>query len=826
MYKLRYYSSFKDINENTIKVEVYIKTTNTVTAEELKTSAEAVTIQYSCDDIFQPLKQSGASINFIVSKVLTDLYTGVLVNIRVQIYKNGELFWVGYQTPNMYSQPYNDEYEELTIECVDTLSIAENIKYKYLTGINKVSTFYDIISNILNQCDAEVLIPNLYIHNSFSYDSTFDVIKRLSIQERNFYDEEDEPQNVQEILSDILRYMGMTLVQYKDSYYAIDFNSLKYGNYSFTKYNRTTGVSEPVTLSIPNRDLMSIGIGRKNGSISLGDVYNKINIVANTNTMDSVIPDAVEDEEDIINQNADPNKIWESTEIIDDDWNNSKDEKKTYTVLNGYFKSKANWFYSMPCRFSLEDLSNPYTYYSEVTNDNVKGITSGVFWQKYTDYLSEEEPSSLSWNSCLTVVMDSGNYFDNYQIKWFELMNRPTLMLKGGYMIIDMSWRMSIYNKANEIFKSWARNDYDKRWEMEVFTNSSYGTGFEDTRIPCHLDIGGYYFDGDEWVSYETYNAKVARGYYKNVGGPTEGWDGAMWYKQKNSYGEWEYMNKAAYDKSTNSTKISGSCGNGRKYFIEDASTQDGRYDEDTIWIEETYYQECCLKDNFYLVHINKEGDQIFDVEKRLTNTVSWRMGLADSEDGVAIPLPKDVTLYGELNFKLFIPNHLGRAPMPLNSHTYNVCKAWHIDSLKMIYTSSDSVKDIYSGELHEADILYSNVIDENNVNEFDDLTLRVNTYNPKAVSYSYVFDLLGKDYVGDTYNVARKKSAKQEEHLISKYVDHYSSPKFTYENTILNKDVTPFSLIHEETLNKNMMVNSVTYDLAMNNAEVQLIEL
>jgi hypothetical protein len=422
--------------------------------------------------------------------------------------------------------------------------------------------------------------------------------------------------------------------------------------------------------------------------------------------------------------------------------------------------------------------------------------------------------------------MDSGNYFDNYQIKWFELMNRPTLMLKGGYMIIDMSWRMSIYNKANEIFKSWARNDYDKKWEMEVFTNSSYGTGFEDTRIPCHLDIGGYYFDGDEWVSYETYNAKVARGYYKNVGGPTEGWDGAMWYKQKNSYGEWEYMNKAAYDKSTNSTKISGSCGNGRKYFIEDASTQDGRYDEDTIWIEETYYQECCLKDNFYLVHINKEGDQIFDVEKSLTNTVSWRMGLADSEDGVAIPLPKDVTLYGELNFKLFIPNHLGRAPMPLNSHTYNVCKAWHIDSLKMIYTSSDSVKDIYSGEKYEADILYSNMINELNFNEFDDLTLRVNTYNTKAVSYSYVFDLLGKDYVGDTYNVARKKSAKQEEHLISKYIDHYSSPRFTYENTVLNKDVTPFSLIHEETLNKNMVVNSVTYDLSMNNAEVQLIEL
>ena len=64
MYKLRYYTSFKDINEDTIKVEVYINTTSNISAEELYSSAEAVRVEYSCDDIFQPLKLSGASINF------------------------------------------------------------------------------------------------------------------------------------------------------------------------------------------------------------------------------------------------------------------------------------------------------------------------------------------------------------------------------------------------------------------------------------------------------------------------------------------------------------------------------------------------------------------------------------------------------------------------------------------------------------------------------------------------------------------------------------------------------------------------------------------
>ena len=83
------------------------------------------------------------------------------------------------------------------------------------------------------------------------------------------------------------------------------------------------------------------------------------------------------------------------------------------------------------------------------------------------------------------------------------------------------------------------------------------------------------------------------------------------------------------------------------------------------------------------------------------------------------------------------------------------------------------------------------------------------------------------KDFISNNvYNVARKKNAKPEEHLISKYIDHYSTPRFQYENTLLNKDITPFSLIHEETLNKDLAVSSITYDLCMGNAEVQLIEL
>ena len=829
MYKLRYYNSFKDINENTIKVEVYIDTTDVVKAEELYSSAEPITITYSGeDDIFQPLKLSGASINFLVKNVLSDLYTGELRKIRVHILKNSELLWLGYCTPNIYSQSYNDEYEELTIECVDTISIGENIDYKYIQTESKISTFSEVIYHILNLLDPDKVIPNIYLHNSISLEEgESELLDRLALQERNFFDEEEEPQKVKEVLEDLFRFLGLTLFQWKNSYYAIDPKALSSGINDFSVYSRETEkYIEDVTLDLESRNLMSIGIGERNGSISLGDVFNKVNVIANTNAMDSLIPNAVEDEEDIVNQNVNPNKIWETQNTIYEDMNNQKGSKKDYTILSGYFKSLNNWGYLHPFAIDMNNFTS--TIIPEVTIGNIDDIYSGVVWQKVSQYIIEEEPSSLDWSPYLTIIRKDGNYFDTgFELfEWLSLKKQPLQLFKGGYMIIDMCYRMSFHNRANTVYNDQSYNHYDRKWVNETFTNSKYGLGFVNTRIPCHLDIGDYYFDGDEWVLYSTYHDKVEKGYYKPVGGPVYGYDDAQWYKVKNSYGFWEYVNKSTYLSAPTNEKTSGPCGSDRKYFIEDQSTTDGIYGDDTIWIEETYYYECVLRDNFYLEHKNKEGDQIFGVDKRLTNTVSWRMGLANSDDGVAIPLPTDKVLSGKVNFKLYCPNHLGRSPMPINSINYQICSAWHISELTLRYTSSDTVKNIYTGEQYDPDILYSNEINVDFVNEWDDVTMKVNSYSPVATSYSYVLDIEKQDFINGVKSLATGNTQKMEEHLVEKYVSHYSTPKMKYENTILDKDITPMSLINEETLGKTMLTNTLTYDLGMGNVSVELNEI
>ena len=131
--------------------------------------------------------------------------------------------------------------------------------------------------------------------------------------------------------------------------------------------------------------------------------------------------------------------------------------------------------------------------------------------------------------------------------------------------------------------------------------------------VPCKLYIDDYYYDGEVWRNQKYYMDRVNRGYYKNTHNLT--YKGATWYRYKDAFGDWRFVNKGESD-SASGEKASGGFEDRNKVYAYRENGED-------IFVEKWYHDECTLKDGFYLVHINKEGDKVFDDEKRLTNTVS-----------------------------------------------------------------------------------------------------------------------------------------------------------------------------------------------------------
>ena len=217
---LIYYGTFKDINENTIRVEFYDDST-TSSPKEVILSSNPVRVYYEQDNIVSSFKKSGASITLLVPNILSNLYSSEYNGVKVKIYKNGEMFWFGYVTPNIYTQNYNDEYDELTIECNDTITLLSDKKVDYEDIANAFS-FREIIYKILDEIDPDKEINNVIVHDLLGND----IISKYGVIVRNFYDEIEEPATLEEIMDGILKYLNLTMLQWGNSYYLMSFPDL------------------------------------------------------------------------------------------------------------------------------------------------------------------------------------------------------------------------------------------------------------------------------------------------------------------------------------------------------------------------------------------------------------------------------------------------------------------------------------------------------------------------------------------------------------------------------------------------------------------------
>lgn len=791
MYKLLYTSMFKDIDENTIEIEIYKNfedAATTVASSELQCSADAVSINYeSDDDVFKPIKCSDCQINIVTNTILTELYTALKNEIYCLLKKNGKVIWCGFSVPCLYQSDYDNEYNQLSLQFNDILSSLENYKYTYVNDSQSIVSFYSILKYIINKIDSNNLIKNIYLHNSKRINGTTELLNNLFILDRNFFDESEEAENCKDIIEYISRFLGTTCYYFEDSIYFTDFNSIKTIK-EYTKYNLIDDTNSVVTIDNNVIDVNS-NVYYANAAISINEQYNKVVVIANTNSNNTIIPDW---DDDLINQNSDPNKFYETHRSI---------EGKDYTFLNAFFKSKSNW-----------NWQKPYTLLGgtieEVTPDNAAAI--GSYWQKSASYETENEPSSLSWKTYFTMADYGLMGLKTTTGVQLSLKNRPPIAVKGGTFIIDIKYKLSgDWNASNHVKTS-----------DEQYYNGKYSTGFYDTMFQCRLAVGNkMYYDGERWVNYQEYIDKTNRGYYQVCQGPNT-WRGARWYRYLDEYGYWRFCNEAEYNASTREKYTGGFADVNAVYMF----TRNG----ERIFVEKWYYDECKLQDCFYLVHKNKVDDKVFDAEYSLTNTVSWRMNLADSEDGVAIRLPEDQITLGELIFELYPANQLGTVPMRRTDQEPIRCNAFHLSDIKLKYTTSSYVKDVFNDEIYDDDIKFENVINEQIIKEIDDIEFRVNTFNEHSGSYSYVL-FKDKDtykFVDNIFDISNKETKKAEEHCIEKYTNYYSKPRFIYSNSIKNKNVNLNSILNEKSTQKDYIINSIVYDLINNKVDVQLNEI
>lgn len=788
-----YIGNFKNIKDESIEIKI---TTKKDSGEaQLLLADNPVTITTESEGLFAPIKGQGATIRILTNQPFVNMYASGVTDTRVVI-KNitlSKVIFQGYLTPNIYSQQYIG-LDELELEAVCGISALKNIKFKpEILSSNGIINWYDLIKSALLKVD----YTKFYISNSFAYkeNNNSEFLKKLYQFEGNFIDDDEEktPWDYYEILEEFCRFFGLTLASYGDDIYFIDYNNLN----KFKLYNLNDDSESDIIYDFKHTVILNKNLYKDSSTnISYDDTYNKITIKNNLYEMQDLVPPLFKD---LKNQNEDPNKIWEQQTIIDDP--NDKEDPVNYTYLNGFFKS--------------EKWKNEQGI-DEITPDNLDLHTEYSFFQKAASYKTEEEPSSLDWKDYLTAY-NWGNQV--FQSRSDFLITKPkgtkNVVCRGGYFILNLDYKLSNTPYANECFKT-----SDQKYDDDKF---SYP--LEDTKFPCRLYVGDYYYDGEEWVNKDEFWRKRLKNYYKSVSVCTMH-DIPYWYKYKDDDDDWVFCDERTWNNHSSSDKEKGKVKDSNHVYYFDGPTSQLK---DRIYIDEPFYNECILEDRFWLVHKNKVDDKIFDDVKSLTNTVSWRMKIIDSEDGIAIKLP-DFTLNGPLIFEVYNPTVLGDFPQNRGDQTVEKAVAVHISRLELTYNAIDKQGNIYEDYVNDEDIIYTNVINEDYVNEWDDTEMAVNTQlNNRITSMSSVLykenENANISFLDKVFDKNIKMLDIQEKNVLNKYYEHYKTPKVIF-NSCLDNIFTPIHKVYEGNLNKNFVVDSQEINVRDNTTDIKLIEL
>lgn len=265
---------------------------------------DPVSIESQSDDTFEVVLTSRATVRLLVRRYMSELFCPDCFRAAVTITRDGVCLFAGFVEPNTYSQDFNETYDSLELTCVDMLSALEYKKYRNI-GLDKDEyekvkqqaeqrTFYDVVAGQLNAAFAAAYTTTTQAHIYYDGSKTltgapgYDILKKLSINELLFLgDDEKDVWSQKEVTEEILRYLGLHIIQIGFDFYVFSWETVKTGK-AVTWYDLETGTKgtavTPASVTISTDNVADDGT-----QIDVGEVFNRISLTCDIEKTEAVI---------------------------------------------------------------------------------------------------------------------------------------------------------------------------------------------------------------------------------------------------------------------------------------------------------------------------------------------------------------------------------------------------------------------------------------------------------------------------------------------------------------------------------------------------------
>lgn len=152
-----------------------------------------------------------------------DLYTIEAGTIRMDVYREGQLYWSGTLDPEFYEEPYERVRNYPVSLTFSDFGILDRLKYN-LSGMH---TFGEILSDALARSGINYLAVDAETYcTTYLQEGEKAGPDTLSLRSDNFYDEDGEPCTLEETLIGIMQPLALRMVQRNGRIWIYDLNGL------------------------------------------------------------------------------------------------------------------------------------------------------------------------------------------------------------------------------------------------------------------------------------------------------------------------------------------------------------------------------------------------------------------------------------------------------------------------------------------------------------------------------------------------------------------------------------------------------------------------
>lgn len=784
------HGSFLSQQSDTITVHIVTGNDRTQTIEigtekaDVYFSEDPAEIENEVNDTFDVLLRNSAKIRLLCGNLIKDLFSTSCRDAVVNIYKNDTCIFAGFIEPQTLSQPYNNRWDELELNCIDALSALQYSKYKNVGALGVIyafvkaeaaqRSFYDIATEVLQGVTEGLdILGNQNI--KFWYDGSkavdaqtanrYQVFKQLSISDLLFLgDDESDVWQQDEVLEELLKYLNLHIVQDGFNFYIFSWESVKAAPdkiiwHDIVANSTKTTAQQAVTIALAN-------VADCDTTISIGDVYNQLLLTAKVEDIESVIESPLDDDllvSPYINKQkylTEYSSDGEGKTAYNAFYAMTHNQKTTYgagAITDWYVQVMRNKQWTFPMKGNT-DIDIVDYFGSEGTKQHALpdwlGQAPGAAIMalgsvKMNTANDDNSPTSKVNMTNYLAVSVNGNGIDNDENKTYPSVadiqkNIPYAVYTGNkaggvFSPSDDKTTNYIVLSGKVILNPIMRqtNTYTKLHNKEWHGGLPIGLKENEIyvwhqTVPSRNNGDGRYYTRQYWQA-ETPDKEVSW---------HEGADSGFYPYTGEGPEEYEFKYSAVGDSTDTISKVAVlACMLviGDKCVVETGT--DGQT-TDFVWQKYKERSECQSDDEYYQQCFTigfdpKIGDKLVGTEFSIQNNIDYKMGI-DAE-GIAIPITKGDKISGQVRFMILGPVNATWDVITRRHPTFFRHTKWSSSSVPLLaHVSSILIKSfevkvysdngLISNGNDDNDIIYMSDTKETFVNKKDDLEFKINS--------------------------------------------------------------------------------------------------